>query len=98
MTQVHFRIALVLHFIEEREGSPEVEEDGVEAAVGELGRGAVGEQEQLGDEGLRAGAETEELREVAADGGGGGRSAWARLLHNWFSSRARVRSVGNLVR
>lgn len=73
---------MVLHFIEEGRGSPEVEEHGVEAAVGELGRGAVGEQEQLGDEGLRAGAETEKLREVAADGGGGGRPAWARLLHD----------------
>lgn len=38
--------------------SPEVEEDGVEAAVCEHRRCAVGEQEQLSDEGLRARAET----------------------------------------
>ena len=38
--------------------SPEVEEDGVEAAVREQRRCAVREQEQLSDEGLRARAET----------------------------------------
>ena len=43
---------------EQREMSPEVEEDGVEAAVCEQRRCAVGEQEQLSDEGLRARAET----------------------------------------
>ncbi|CAD6212186.1 unnamed protein product [Miscanthus lutarioriparius] len=36
----------------QREMSPEVEEDGVEAAVCEQRRCAVGEQEQLSDEGL----------------------------------------------
>jgi hypothetical protein len=46
-----------LHRKSERERSPEVKKDGVEAAVGELRRSAVGEQEQLRYERLRAGAE-----------------------------------------
>ncbi len=81
----------------ERERWPEVEEDGVEAAVGELRRGAVGEEEELGDEGLRAGAEGEELREVAGgDGGGGGRPAGPRLRHVWVIGS--VRYFGRLGR
>lgn len=69
----------------------------MEAAVGELRRGAVGEEEELGDEGLRAGAEGEELREVAGgDGGGGGRPAGPRLRHVWVIGS--VRYFGRLGR